>query len=135
MDESDYIIVGAGSAGCVLAERLTANGRHKVTLLEAGGTDRRFYVQLPLGYGKLLYDPAVNWLYRTEPDPGLAGARDHWPRGKLLGGSSSINAMVWIRGHRADYEDWGRLGFGWGWEECLSPPKAREANEGGGDEG
>jgi choline dehydrogenase len=104
MDETDYIIVGAGSAGSVLADRLSASGQHKVTVLEAGGSDRRFYVQLPLGYGKLFYDPAVNWLYKTEPDPGLAGARDHWPRGKVLGGSSSINAMVYIRGHKADYE-------------------------------
>ncbi|MFZ1348881.1 MAG: GMC family oxidoreductase N-terminal domain-containing protein, partial [Tabrizicola sp.] len=134
MDESDYIIVGAGSAGCVLAERLTASGRHRVTLLEAGGSDRRFYVQLPLGYGKLFYDPSVNWLYRTEPDPGLAGARDHWPRGKLLGGSSSINAMVWIRGHRADYEDWGRDNPGWGWEDCLAAYRAMEDNEAGGDD-
>ncbi|WP_136646107.1 GMC family oxidoreductase [Tabrizicola sp. YIM 78059] len=134
MDETDYIIVGAGSAGCVLADRLTASGRHRVTVLEAGGTDRRFYVQLPLGYGKLFYDPAVNWLYKTEPDPGLNGAQDHWPRGKILGGSSSINAMVWIRGHRADYEDWGRAAPGWGWDECLAAYRALEDNEAGADE-
>ncbi len=134
MDETDYIIVGAGSAGCVLAERLSANGRHSVTVLEAGGSDRRFYVHLPLGYGKLFYDPAVNWLYKTEPDPGLAGARDHWPRGRLLGGSSSINAMVWIRGHREDYEDWGRDNPGWGWDDCLAAYKALEDNEAGADE-
>ncbi|WP_137111333.1 GMC family oxidoreductase [Rhodobacter sp. SY28-1] len=133
MDETDYIIVGAGSAGCVLAERLTANGKHKVTVLEAGGSDRRFYVHLPLGYGKLFYDPAVNWLYKTEPDPGLNGARDHWPRGKILGGSSSINAMVYIRGHKADYDDWG-VNPGWGWEECLSAYKAMEDNEAGADD-
>jgi choline dehydrogenase len=133
MDETDYIIVGAGSAGCVLADRLTANGRHRVTLLEAGGTDRRFFVGLPLGYGKLFYDPAVNWLYKTEADPGLNGARDHWPRGKLLGGSSSINAMVWIRGHRADYDDWGRENPGWGWEDCLAAYRAMEDNEAGAD--
>jgi choline dehydrogenase len=133
MDETDYIIVGAGSAGCVLADRLTASGRHKVTLLEAGGTDRRFFVQLPLGYGKLFYDPAVNWLYKTEPDPGLNGARDHWPRGKLLGGSSSINAMVYIRGHQQDYDDWGRDNPGWGWDDCLSAYIAMEDNEAGAD--
>ncbi len=133
MDETDYIIVGAGSAGCVLAERLSASGKHRVTVLEAGGSDRRFYVQLPLGYGKLFYDPTVNWLYRTEPDPGLNGARDHWPRGRVLGGSSSINAMVWIRGHRADYEDWGRENPGWGWDECLTAYRALEDNEAGGD--
>ncbi len=134
MEEADIIIVGAGSAGCVLADRLTADGRLKVVLIEAGGTDRRFYVHLPLGYGKLFYDPAVNWLYRTEPDPGLAGQRDHWPRGKLLGGSSSINAMVWIRGHREDYEDWGQIAPGWGWTDVLPAYKALEDNEAGGDE-
>jgi choline dehydrogenase len=133
MDETDYIIVGAGSAGSVLADRLTANGRHRVTVLEAGGTDRRFFVHLPLGYGKLFYDPAVNWLYKTEPDPGLNGARDHWPRGKLLGGSSSINAMVWIRGHKADYDDWGRDNPGWGWDDCLQAYRAMEDNEAGED--
>ena len=134
MDETDYIIVGAGSAGCVLANRLTENGKHQVTVLEAGGSDRRFFVALPLGYGKLFYDPAVNWLYKTEPDPGLAGARDHWPRGKVLGGSSSINAMVWIRGHRADYEEWGAHNPGWGWDACLSAYRAMEDTEAGGDD-
>lgn len=134
MDETDYIIVGAGSAGCVLAERLTASGRHRVTVLEAGGSERRFYVELPLGYGKLFYDPKVNWLYKTEPDPGLAGQRDHWPRGKILGGSSSINAMVWIRGHQADYEEWKAAGNpGWGWDEVLPAYRAIEDNEAGAD--
>ncbi|WP_309663183.1 GMC family oxidoreductase N-terminal domain-containing protein [Tabrizicola sp.] len=132
MDETDYIIVGAGSAGCVLAERLSASGKHRVTVLEAGGSDRRFYVHLPLGYGKLFYDPAVNWMYKAEPDPGLAGNRDHWPRGKVLGGSSSINAMVYIRGHQADYEEWG-ANPGWGWGDCLSANKAIEDTEAGGD--
>lgn len=130
----DYIIVGAGSAGSVLAERLSASGRHSVLVLEAGGSDRRFYVQLPLGYGKLFYDPAVNWLYRTEPDPGLAGARDHWPRGKILGGSSSINAMVWIRGHASDYDDWAAAGNpGWGWDQVRDAYRAIEDNEAGAD--
>ncbi|QYZ68822.1 GMC family oxidoreductase [Neotabrizicola shimadae] len=134
MDETDYIIVGAGSAGCVLAERLTANGRHKVTVLEAGGSERRFFVELPLGYGKLFYDPKVNWLYKTEPDPGLAGQQDFWPRGKILGGSSSINAMVWIRGHKADYEEWKAAGNpGWGWEDVLPAYRAIEDNEAGAD--
>jgi choline dehydrogenase len=133
MHDTDYIIVGAGSAGSVLAERLTKSGKHRVTVLEAGGTDRRFFVQMPLGYGKLFYDPAVNWLYKTEPDPGLAGQQDHWPRGKILGGSSSINAMVWIRGHKADYDEWGAQNPGWGWEECLAAYKAIEDTEAGGD--
>jgi choline dehydrogenase len=132
--EFDYIIVGAGSAGCVLAERLSANGRNRVLVLEAGGSDRRFYVQLPLGYGKLFYDPAVNWMYETEPDPGLAGNRDFWPRGKILGGSSSINAMVWIRGHASDYSDWADVaGSGWGPEATLAAYRAIEDNEAGSD--
>ncbi|MCW3783179.1 GMC family oxidoreductase [Defluviimonas salinarum] len=135
MDGYDYIIVGAGSAGCVLAERLSASGRHRVLVLEAGGTDRRFYVHLPLGYGKLFFDPAVNWMYRTEPDPGLAGSRDFWPRGKILGGSSSINAMVWIRGHESDYHDWeAEAGPGWGWEAARAAYRAIEDNEAGGND-
>ena len=123
----DYIIAGAGSAGCVLAERLTASGRHRVLVLEAGGSDRRFWVQMPLGYGKTFYDPDVNWMYEAEPDPGLNGQRDYLPRGKVLGGSSSINAMVYIRGHAEDYEDWKRAGNpGWGWDEVLAAYKAME---------
>ncbi len=123
----DYIIVGAGSAGSVLADRLSANGRHRVLVLEAGGTDRRFFVQMPLGYGKTFYDKSVNWMYQAEPDEGLNGQRDFYPRGKLLGGSSSINAMVYIRGHREDYEDWRAAGnVGWGWEEVLTTYKAME---------
>ena len=130
----DYIIVGAGSAGSVLANRLTENPKIRVLVLEAGGTDQRFFVQMPLGYGKLFYDPAVNWLYQTEPDPGLAGNRDHWPRGKLLGGSSSINAMVYIRGHKTDFDDWASLGnTGWGWDDVLPAYRAMEDNEAGGD--
>lgn len=134
-EDTDYIIVGAGSAGCVLADRLTASGKHRVTVLEAGGSDRRFFVMLPLGYGKLFYDPAVNWLYKTEPDPGLAGQCDHWPRGKVLGGSSSINAMVYIRGHQADYEEWEAAGNpGWGWPDVLAAYKAMEDSEAGADD-
>ncbi len=116
----DYIIVGAGSAGCVLADRLSASGRHRVLLLEAGGSDRRFFVQMPLGYGKIFYDKSLNWMYTAEPDPGLNGQRDYYPRGKILGGSSSINAMVYIRGNARDYEDWRAAGnTGWGWDDVL----------------
>jgi choline dehydrogenase len=134
MQDTDYIIIGAGSAGCALAYRLTESGKHRVTVLEAGGTDRRFFVQMPLGYGKLFYNPAVNWLYSAEPDPGLNGQRDHIPRGKILGGSSSINAMVWIRGHRADYDEWGAENPGWGWDEVLSAFRQIEDNEAGADQ-
>jgi len=134
MQTYDFIVVGSGSAGSVVAERLSASGRHSVLVLEAGGSDRRFYVQMPLGYGKTFFDPAVNWNYRTEPDPGLAGNADHCPRGKVLGGSSSINAMVWIRGHPADYDHWRELGNpGWGYDDLLPAFKAIEDNEGGAD--
>jgi len=93
--EYDYIIVGAGSAGCVLANRLSASGRHRILLLEAGPSDRRFWVQLPIGYGKTFYDDRVNWMYQSEKIPGLDNRSNYFPRGKVLGGSSSINAMVY----------------------------------------
>jgi len=128
MDNPDFIIVGAGSAGCVLAERLSASGRHRVLVLEAGGSDRRFFVQMPLGYGKTFFDPSLNWMYRAEPDPGLAGNADYWPRGRVLGGSSSINAMVWVRGAREDYDHWRDLGNpDWGFDDMLPAFKAVEA--------
>ncbi|MBL8581010.1 MAG: GMC family oxidoreductase N-terminal domain-containing protein [Rhizobiaceae bacterium] len=134
MDTFDFIVVGAGSAGCVLADRLSASGRYSVLVLEAGGSDRRFYVQMPLGYGKTFFDPAVNWNFRAEPDAGLAGNADHWPRGKLLGGSSSINAMVWIRGNHADFNSWRDAGNpGWGFSDLLPIFKAVEDNEAGAD--
>jgi choline dehydrogenase len=123
----DYIVVGAGSAGCVLANKLSENGAYRVLLLEAGGHDNRFFVNMPMGYGKLFLDKNVNWLYQTEPDPGLNNQKDHWPRGKLLGGSSSINAMVWARGHPEDYQDWLRAGNpGWGWSDVLAAFKEIE---------
>jgi choline dehydrogenase len=116
----DYIIVGAGSAGCVLADRLTASGRHRVLLLEAGGSDQRFWVQVPIGYGKCFFEPRVNWMYRTEPEATLAGRAGYWPRGKILGGSGAINAMVFVRGQPADFDTWEALGNrGWGWRDVL----------------
>ena len=131
--EFDYIIVGAGAAGCVLANRLSENGRHKVLVLEAGGSDRRFFINMPMGYGKAYYDPTLNWMYRAEPDPGLAGQADYWPRGKVIGGSSSINAMVYMRGDASDFEDWRTAGnVGWGWDNVLPAFKAMEDNEAGG---
>ena len=135
MHQYDFIIVGSGSAGSVLAERLSASGRFSVLVLEAGGTDRRFYVQMPLGYGKTFFDPNVNWNYKAEPDPGLAGNIDHWPRGKILGGSSSINAMVWIRGAREDYDGWRDAGNpGWGFDALLPAFKAIEDTQAGADQ-
>jgi len=98
MRQADFVIVGAGTAGCVLANRLSAGGRFSVLLLEAGGSDRRLRVQVPIGYGLAFHDPSLNWRYRTEPEPALAGRCGYWPRGKVLGGSSSINAMVYVRG-------------------------------------
>jgi len=135
MQTFDFIVVGSGSAGSVVAERLSASGRFSVLVLEAGGSDRRFYVQMPLGYGKTFFDPAVNWNYRTEPDPGLAGNADYWPRGRLLGGSSSINAMVWVRGQPEDYDGWAEAGnTGWSFADVLPAFKAIEDNEAGADE-
>lgn len=130
----DYVIVGAGSAGCVLANRLTASMRHRVLLLEAGGSDRRIWLRVPIGYGKSFYDPRVNWMYRTEPDPGLGGREGYWPRGKVLGGSSAINAMVFVRGHPSDFDDWAALGNpGWGWADVLPYFKTLEAYSRGAD--
>ena len=135
MQTYDFIVIGAGSAGSAVAEGLSASGRFSVLVLEAGGTDRRFFVQMPLGYGKTFFDPAVNWNYRAEPDPGLAGNADHWPRGKLLGGSSSINALVWVRGHPEDFDDWRAAGNpGWGYDDLLPVFKSIEDNQTGEDQ-
>jgi len=126
----DFIIVGAGSAGCVLAGKLTANGRYKVLLIEAGGTDRRFWVKIPVGYGFTFSDPAVNWRYSAAADPGLNGREAYWPRGKVLGGSSSINAMAYVRGLPHDFDDWEAAGAtGWGWENVRRSYEALECND------
>jgi choline dehydrogenase len=125
---ADYIVVGAGSAGCVLANRLSADGKTTVLLLEAGGDDRptknpsQFFsnlmIHVPVGYSQTLKDPKVNWLYPTEPDPGTGGRTHVWPRGKVLGGSSSINGLLYIRGQHGDYDGWRQLGCeGWGWDD------------------
>lgn len=130
----DYIIVGAGSAGSALAEKLSRNPAIRVAVVEAGGTDRRFFVQMPLGYGKTFYDRRLNWGYVAEPDPGLAGQSDYWPRGKVIGGSGSINAMVWIRGAAADYDDWEAEGNpGWSFLDVLPTFKEIEDSEAGED--
>ena len=120
MTEYDYIIVGAGSAGCVLANRLTASGRHRVLLLEAGGSDRSFWIRVPIGYGRTFNDPRYNWMYEAQPDPALDNRRAFWPRGKVLGGSGSINAMVYVRGQPGDFDDWRAAGNpGWSYAEVL----------------
>ena len=116
----DYIIVGAGSAGCVLANRLSANGRYTVLLLEAGPRDSNPWIHVPIGYGKLFAEPKVNWMYQSEPEPELNKRRVFTPRGKVLGGSSSINGLVYIRGQREDFNEWARLGnAGWGFDDVL----------------
>ncbi len=134
MQSFDYVVVGAGSAGCVLANRLSENGKHSVLILEAGGSDKRFWVQVPIGYGKTYYQKAVNWMYLTEADEGTANRQSYWPRGKVLGGSSSINAMVYIRGNKKDYDDWKALGNpGWGYQDVLPYFKKSERNQLGDD--
>lgn len=119
-EEFDYIIVGAGTAGCVLANRLTECGKYTVLLLEAGGSDRSIWIQMPIGYGRTFFDKRINWMYDTEPVEALGGRRSYWPRGKVIGGSGSINAMVYVRGQPRDFEDWKALGnLGWGWDDVL----------------
>jgi choline dehydrogenase len=127
----DYVVVGAGTAGCLLADRLTQSGKFSVLLVEAGGSDRRFMLRMPIGYGHSFYNPRVNWMYETEPQHALAGRKSYWPRGKVLGGSSSINAMVFVRGQRSDFDGWKAAGNpGWGWDDVLPYFKSFENFEG-----
>ena len=120
METFDYVIVGAGTAGCVVANRLSADGKTTVLLLEAGGSDQTVWMQLPIGYGRTFFDSRINWMYDTQAIPGLGGRSSYWPRGKVIGGSGSINAMVYVRGQPGDFEDWKALGNpGWGWDDVL----------------
>jgi choline dehydrogenase len=134
MESFDYIIVGAGSAGCVLANRLTEDGRHSVLLLEYGGSDRSIYIQMPAALSIPMNREQYNWFYETEPEPHLGGRRMHTPRGKVLGGSSSINGMVYVRGNARDYEGWEQSGArGWGYRHVLPYFRRAETREEGGD--
>ncbi len=127
-EEADYVVVGAGSAGCVLADRLTRSGAHRVVLIEAGPADRSPWIHIPLGYGKLFKDARVNWLYQTEPQEELGGRIIYQPRGKVLGGSSSINGLVYIRGQHEDFDGWRQRGCtGWGADDVL--PYFRRAED------
>jgi choline dehydrogenase len=129
--EADYVVVGAGSAGCVVAARLSEDPNTKVVLLEAGGEDRNPWIHIPLGYGKTIADPSVNWCYETEPDPNLNGRRVFWPRGKVLGGSSSINGLLYIRGQAEDFDHWRQLGnAGWSFDDVLPYFKRSEGRIG-----
>ncbi len=128
--EFDFIVVGAGSAGCVLANRLTASGRHSVLLLEAGGEDDDRWIHIPLGYGKHFTNPKVNWLFRSEPDEKTGSRAILQPRGKVLGGTSSINGTVYVRGQHEDYDDWRDLGnTGWGYADVLPYFRKAEDNQ------
>ena len=116
----DFIIVGAGSAGCVLANRLSADGRYEVALFEAGSRDSNPWIHIPVGYFKTMGNPNTDWCYRTEPDPGLNGRSINWPRGKVLGGSSSINGLLYVRGQAQDFDHWRQLGnVGWAWDDVM----------------
>jgi choline dehydrogenase len=130
--EFDFLVIGAGSAGCVIANRLSSNPQYKVALIEAGGPDTSPWIHIPVGYFKTMGNPATDWCYQTEPDPGLNGRSLNWPRGKVLGGSSSINGLLYVRGQPQDFDHWRQLGnTGWGWDDVLPHFKRIETWEGG----
>src|SRR5579884_3781189 len=137
----DYIIVGAGTAGCLLANRLSADPRNRVLLLEAGGRDNWIWFHIPVGYLYAIGDKRADWLFKTAAEPGLNGRAISYPRGKVIGGCSAINGMIYMRGQAADYDGWRQLGLaGWGWEDVLpfflkhedhiAPPNDKHASGG-----
>jgi choline dehydrogenase len=131
----DFIVTGAGSAGCVLAARLSENGRHKVLLLEAGGRDNHFWIHVPMGYAKTFVDPKVNWMFESEPEKELNNRTMYQPRGKVLGGTSSINGMIYMRGNASDYDRWRQMGNeGWSYDDVLPYFRKAEDNERGANE-
>jgi choline dehydrogenase len=135
MSGADYIVIGAGSAGCVLANRLSADPAQRVLLLEAGGEDRSPWIRVPIGYGRTFHDSRFNWMYEAEPDPALDNRRQFVPRGKVLGGSSSINAMVYVRGQPRDFDDWAAAGNpGWSYRDLLPFFRRLEDHPGGASE-
>ncbi|MEL6967155.1 MAG: GMC family oxidoreductase N-terminal domain-containing protein [Pseudomonadota bacterium] len=132
--EFDFVVVGAGSAGCALASRLAQSGRYSVALIEAGGRDTYPWIHIPVGYFKTMGNPKTDWSYETQPDPGLNGRSLKWPRGRVLGGSSSINGLLYVRGQKEDYDTWRQQGNpGWGWDDVLPCFKRSECWEGGED--
>ena len=118
--EFDYVIVGAGSAGCAVAARLSENGRYRVALLEAGPKDTHPWIHIPVGYFRTMGNPKTDWMYQTQADPGIAGRSIPWPRGRVLGGSSSINGLLYVRGQPQDFDTWAQMGCtGWSWDDVL----------------
>jgi choline dehydrogenase len=119
-DTFDFVVAGAGSAGCVVAARLSESGRYSVLLLEAGPRDWNPWIHIPVGFAKLFYHPKLNWLYESEPEPELNNRPLYQPRGKVLGGTSAINGLMYVRGNHADYDEWRQMGcIGWSYENVL----------------